>query len=269
MIKGNNQTHIDNCSSQIDNCILSIAGLDPSSGAGLTSDIKTFEAHGLYGLSVCTAITVQNDLDFKQCVWTEKNLILNQIETLFERFTIEFVKIGIVESWEVLSTILDKLHALNTNVKIVIDPIFRASAGFDFHTQENQKTLDKIWKKCYIITPNYDEINSLYPEKSIEETITHISSLTNIYLKGGHRKDKKGWDELYCNKIVQVNIEPRAGKISEKHGSGCVLSSSLTSNLALEIELEDAAKNAKYYTESFLNSNVSLLGKHSYSITKD
>ncbi len=242
--------------------ILTIAGHDPSGGAGLTSDIKTFEAHDLYGLSVCTAITVQNDIDFKQCVWTEVDVIIAQIETLFQRFDIQIVKIGIIESWEVLDRILNKLHLLNTNIKIVLDPIFKASAGFDFHETENQSLLDNIWKQCFIITPNYDEIQSLYPQLNIENTIAHISKFTNIYLKGGHRTDKIGWDALYHSRIVMVNIPPNTNKVYEKHGSGCVLSASLASNFALEIELEDAAKNAKQYTERFLNSDDSLLGKH-------
>lgn len=251
-----------NCSLPIDNCILTIAGHDPSGGAGLTSDIKTFVAHGLYGISVCTAITVQNDVDFKSCFWTNTDIILAQIETLFERFEISVVKIGIVESWAVLLKILNRLHALNTEVQIILDPILKATAGFDFHATENQNLLDRIWDKCFLITPNYDEIKLLYPEKDIEATIAHISEKTNIYLKGGHRTDKKGWDELYYNKIVQINIEPKVKKVFEKHGSGCVLSSSLASNLALGIELDDAAKNAKYDTEQFLNSNDSLLGFH-------
>ncbi len=252
----------ENCSLLIDNCILTIAGHDPSGGAGLTSDVKTFEAYVLYGLSVCTAITVQNDIDFKKCVWVEPDVIISQIETLFERFTPPVVKIGIVESWSVLLRIVNKLKALNSEIKIVLDPIVKASAGFDFHSEENQDLLDAIWKQCYIITPNYDEIKSLYPKLSAEETIEHISNFTNIYLKGGHRADKKGWDELYYNKIVQTNIEPKAATVFQKHGSGCVLSSALASNLALDIVLEDAAKNAKYYTEDFLNSNESLLGVH-------
>ncbi len=67
--------------------ILTIAGLDPSSGAGITSDIKTFEVHNLYGLSVCTAVTVQNDITFKDCIWIDKQVVLNQIELLFRRFS--------------------------------------------------------------------------------------------------------------------------------------------------------------------------------------
>jgi len=247
--------------------ILSIAGLDPSSGAGITSDIKTFEAHGFYGLTVCTGVTVQNDVDFKHCEWISQEVILSQIETLFNRFEINIVKIGIIESWHLLSVVLDKLHALNSEVKIILDPIIKATAGFDFHTTENQELLDVIWEKCYIITPNYDEIKLLYPTLDIEDTLEHISGSTNIYLKGGHREDKKGWDELYHSGIVIVNIPPNTENISEKHGSGCVLSSSLACNIALEQELEDACKSTKHYTETFLNSNKSLLGNHIYPTT--
>lgn len=244
--------------------ILTIAGHDPSGGAGITSDIKTFEAHGLYGLSVCSAITVQNDCTFKDCTWVTIENIIAQTEILFERFEINIVKIGIIESWSALSVLLDKLHELNPSIKVVLDPIFKSSSGYDFHSKENQTILDKIWKQCYIITPNYDEIQVLYPTLTVEDTIAHISSLTNIYLKGGHRKDKKGWDELYHSSIVMLSIPPQVETIKEKHGSGCVLSSSLASNLTRPIELDDAARNAKYYTEGFLNSNTSLLGSHSF-----
>lgn len=245
--------------------ILSIAGHDPSGGAGLTSDIKTFGAHGLYGLSVCTAVTIQNDINFKQCEWISIALILSQIETLFERFQIDVVKIGIVESWTHLARIVDKLHQLNSEIKIVLDPVGKASAGFDFHAKESFAYFDKILEQCFIITPNYDEIKALYPDKSIEDTIEYISNKTNIYLKGGHRLDEKGRDELFYNKIVQVNIPPIVATIKEKHGSGCVLSSSLASNIALGFSIEDAAFFAKQYIETFLNSTESLLGIHKYN----
>ncbi len=244
------------------NYILTIAGLDPSSGAGITSDIKTFEAHGLYGLSVCTAVTIQNDIDFKSCVWIEKEVILSQITTLFERFSISVVKIGIIESWDVLLEVIQTLKQLNPKIKIVLDPVLKASAGFNFHTSQNLTILEKVLEDCDFVTPNYNEIVALFPDKNIEETIEFISDKTNIYLKGGHRKDKKGWDEVYYSKIVKLNIPPIANTVFEKHGSGCVLSSALAANLALEFSLEDACKNTKRYTEQFLNSNDSLLGVH-------
>ncbi|MCD8407572.1 hydroxymethylpyrimidine/phosphomethylpyrimidine kinase [Tenacibaculum dicentrarchi] len=246
------------------NYILTIAGLDPSSGAGITSDIKTFEAHGLYGLSVCTAVTVQNDIAFKNCIWIEEQIILNQIETLFERFTITVVKVGIIQSWEILLNVILKLKKLNSKIKIVLDPILKASAGFNFHQKENLKVFEKVLYNCAIVTPNFDEIKALFPSKNIMETINFISKKTNIYLKGGHRIDKKGWDTVYYNKIVELNIPPIANSIFEKHGSGCVLSSALASNLALNVPFENACINTKRFTEQFLNSNESLLGTHNY-----
>ncbi|CAM4105434.1 hydroxymethylpyrimidine/phosphomethylpyrimidine kinase [Flavobacterium antarcticum] len=246
------------------NYILTIAGHDPSGGAGLTSDIKTFEAHGLYGLSVCTAVTVQNDIAFKHCEWISLEVILAQINSLFERFQIEVVKIGIVESWQSLSVITNHLRQLNPELKIVLDPVLNASAGFDFHNDESLDFLDKVLADCYLITPNYQEIQALYPDKLVEETLEYISNKTNIYLKGGHRTDKKGWDFLYYNKIIQLNIPPLAEAVNEKHGSGCVLSSSLASAIALGHSIEGAAFHAKKYTEAFLNSHPSLLGIHTY-----
>ena len=243
--------------------ILTIAGFDPSSGAGLTSDIKTFQAHGLYGLSVCTAVTVQNDVDFFESHWMETEVVLNQIDVLFQRFSIDYVKIGIVKNWLSLSQIISKLKVLNPSVKIVLDPVLKASAGFDFHEQEMMNFFDGILSQLTLITPNYEEIKALYPNWSIDETIEHISSKTNLYLKGGHRSDKVGLDQLFYNKIVQLNIEPGINNVSSKHGSGCVLSSVLASNLALGYSLTESAQLSKKYIEQFLSSNTTLLGTHS------
>lgn len=244
------------------NYILSIAGFDPSSGAGLTSDIKTFEAHGCYGVSVCTAVTVQNDMTFKSCEWMDVDVILAQIDTLFERFKIDVVKIGLVKNWEMLLKILENLRGHNPKVFIVLDPVLKASAGFDFHQHDEVAFLEKILGQIQVITPNYEEIEMLFPSKSMEETIAFIRERTHLYLKGGHRKDKKGWDELHLTSHGVVNIPPGTDTVAEKHGSGCVLSSALASQIALGNPLESAAKNAKTYTEDFLNSNDSLLGVH-------
>ena len=242
--------------------ILTIAGFDPSSGAGLTSDLKTFHAHGLYGLSVCTTVTVQNDVNFKASHWMKPPLILEQIEALFERFKIQVVKIGIIENWKTLSLVLKRLKELNPTIKVVLDPVLKATAGYDFHCEDELTVLDSILDNIFIITPNFEEIKQLYPEKTIEDTIEYLCNKTNVYLKGGHRTDQVGLDQLFYNKIVQLNIEPEEVNVSLKHGSGCVLSSSLACNLILGHSLEEAAVLSKRYTEQFLSSNTSLLGNH-------
>jgi len=244
------------------NYILTIAGHDPSGGAGLTSDLKTFEAHGLYGLSVCSAITVQNDLVVKSCKWMNLDLILSQITLLFERFPIDVVKIGIIENWEVLYKITQFLKEKKRVIKIILDPILTASSHFNFHESNHLSSLNNALENCFLITPNYIEIETLFPYKSISETIDFITSKTNLYLKGGHRKDKKGFDELYFNRIVQVTLNPENFTVYEKHGSGCVLSSSIASHIALEHPIEEACRLSKIYIEQFLSSNKTLLGTH-------
>lgn len=245
--------------------ILTIAGIDPSSGAGITSDIKTFETHNLYGLSVCTAVTVQNDIEFKKCLWIEKKDVLNQLATLLERFKITAVKIGVIASWDLLLEVLMTLRKYNPEIKIVLDPILKASAGFTFHSSQNLNVFEKVLEHCDFITPNYEEIQEIFPDKSIEDTIKVMVQKTNIYLKGGHRMDKKGWDEVYYDVDKKLVLPPiSTGVVFEKHGSGCVLSSALASYLSQGLSIEEACTNTKRYIEQFLTSNETLLGTHNY-----
>lgn len=241
--------------------ILTVAGVDPSNGAGLTADLKTFQAHGLYGLSVCTTVTVQNDIDFKSAHWLDQTLILEQIRVLFERFEIRVAKIGIVENWPILLLIVKEIVRLNPSIQIVLDPVLKASAGFDFHNDDELEVLDEVLSMIHMITPNFEEIQQLYPYKTIEETIDHLRSKTNVYLKGGHRTDRIGLDEVFYDD-QRLEIEPEGENISPKHGSGCVLSSALASQFALGASLQDAAVSSKRYTEQFLSSTPDLLGNH-------
>ena len=245
--------------------VLSIAGIDPSGGAGLTADSKTMEALKCIGLSVCTANTVQNDISFKACYWTELPIMLDQISLLFQRFPIGFVKIGIVENWLVLDTLLSALLLEQPTVKIILDPVLSASANYRFHTDasiDKNEFLDSVLEKTYLITPNFNEIQSLYATKNIEATIAHISSKTNLFLKGGHREDALGKDVLYQSNGTAVEMLPEDGDYTEKHGSGCVLSSAITSYLALGFSLETACLKGKRSTEKVLSSSTNLLGYH-------
>ena len=246
--------------------VLTIAGLDPSSGAGLIADIKTFEALKTYGLAVCSANTIQNDVDFVSCDWVTLEVIKKQIQILFDRFSIDVVKIGIVQDWSVLNRIIDFLLRQNNQIKIVLDPIVSASAGFDFHDSlsMDKNLFDEVLEKIYVLTPNYKEIQDLYRDKNIEETIQHISSKTNLYLKGGHRAQEIGKDELYTITNKYFALNPKMVAVSEKHGSGCVLSSAITAQLALGFSLLKACYKAKRYTEKVLSSNKTLLGYHRF-----
>ena len=250
---------------------LTIAGLDPSSGAGLTADIKTFEALKCYGLAVCTANTIQNDVEFDSCYWVDVSVIKNQIALLFKQFSINFVKIGIIENWHVLNEIIDFLLIQNPTIKIVVDPVLKSSSEYNFHEElkninnQNSSSLglfDAILNKIYLLTPNYNEIQELYSTKNIEETIKHISERTNMLLKGGHLETAVGKDMLFTQEGKNFSLNPKMKNTSEKHGSGCVLSSAITAQLALGFNLLKSCYRAKRYTEKVLNSNTTLLGYH-------
>lgn len=241
--------------------VLSIAGLDPSSGAGLTADIKTFERLKCYGFSICTGNTIQNDTELKGVYWTELSILKQQIDLLFNKFDIGFVKIGIVENWEILNELLDYLLAKNQDIKVIIDPVLQASSSFKFHDSQTG-VLKQILEKTYLLTPNYQEIQDLYPERSISENIQQISNSCHLLLKGGHRETQKGTDVLFLTNGKQFTFNPKTKNTSEKHGSGCILSAAITAQLALGQPLVKACYKGKMYTEKALSSNNHLLAYH-------
>lgn len=245
--------------------VLSIAGFDPSNGAGLSADVKAMEFSGVYGLSVCSANTVQNDIEFKACHWTPFEIMEAQLKLLFNRFEINWVKIGVVENWKVLFRLIQQIKSYNSNVKFVLDPVLKATSSFDFHKTAHEtfyQDFENVLDQVFLITPNYSEIELLYDKLNVEETIFLLNERTNVLLKGGHDPKEKGTDQLYLMNGEHYSILPDAIKIYEKHGSGCVLSSVITSYLAQGYEVVEACSIGKEYIERFLNSNSTLLGYH-------
>jgi hydroxymethylpyrimidine/phosphomethylpyrimidine kinase len=240
--------------------VLSIAGFDPSGGAGVLADIKTFENKKVYGLAVSTAITFQNDKSFDSLTWVSTRDILKQIQVLSERFTFDWIKIGLIENIEVLSQIIYFLKNLRPDCKIVWDPILKASAGFVFHKGLDEERLLNICRKIYLITPNLEEIEILFPELKAIEAATYLSAYCNVLLKGGHGDSAYANDTLFI-KNKKCVFESRKSE-NEKHGTGCVLSSAILSELALGNDLENSCRRGKSYVTEFINSHSGLLGYH-------
>ena len=209
------------------NYVLTIAGFDPSNGAGLGSDIKTFEAFGTYGLSVCTAVTVQNESEFERVEWMSSELILEQIAILFRKYPIDVVKIGLIEGLETLSLVVERLKQLNPKIRIIWDPILEASAGFLFHSTIDRNKLLYIAKQIYLITPNRLEWIRLFSNQ-IETDVSQ--KLCNVLLKGGHAKGEFSTDVLFTKEDTTRFAGIRSPK--SKHGTGCVLSAALAADLA-------------------------------------
>ncbi|AWK04249.1 hydroxymethylpyrimidine/phosphomethylpyrimidine kinase [Flavobacterium crocinum] len=241
--------------------VLTIAGLDPSGGAGILADIKTFEQHKVSGFAIVTANTIQTENEFHKIEWIDISFVIRSIEVLFQNYKISAVKIGIVPSLSYLNRILSTIKLISPTTKIVWDPVLKSTTEFDFLNIEDRSDLNKILSKIDLITPNYIEIEQLVPGFIKDNLWIENEISTAILLKGGHNLNEIGKDQLFLkNKII--DLFPSEKDCAEKHGSGCVLSSAIASNLALNQSLEMACKNAKTYIEKYLSSTSTLIGYH-------
>ncbi len=239
--------------------VLSIAGFDPSAGAGVLADVKTFEANGVYGMAVVAALTWQNDKEFDRVQWVPVHDIKEQVLVLLRRFTITHIKIGLMESVPVLQEIVDFLHSVIQDPVIVYDPILRASAGFEFHNSPVLMT--QALRGIYCVTPNLPEASLIWGGTDMNETLEGVSETTNVYLKGGHADGDTVTDLLYTADHTYAFPKDRIPN-GAKHGSGCVLSAALTAQLAKGHNIATAAELANVYTHRYLGSTTTLLGIH-------
>ena len=242
---------------------IAFAGFDPSAGAGLLADIKTMEQNGGYGMGVCTALTIQNDIDFEQCQWTSIQTIIDQYRCLSKRFHFECAKIGLIKDLKTTQEILFILKKDNPSIKVVWDPILKASAGFDFNNISKTKKFEAICAQMTLITPNIPEAQNLFGDDLSTSHLLAHSQKFSILLKGGH-SSQKGVDILY-DKGKVLNIDTNKGILNNKHGSGCILSSAICTQLSHRHNIIDACTKGKQYIEQVLASNNTLLGYHKLS----
>ncbi|CEJ71813.1 Hydroxymethylpyrimidine/phosphomethylpyrimidine kinase [Chryseobacterium oranimense G311] len=241
--------------------VMTIAGFDPSGGAGVLADIKTFEQLGVMGLSVCTAMTVQTESRCLSLEWRPLDEIITTISILMKDYPVEAVKIGIVKDATFLEKIVETVRLYHAGVKIIWDPVLKSTSEFSFFDLENLPLLTNVLKKIDLITPNYNEYNVLQKY----DLFNTSGNSCAVLVKGGHRNDKIGTDILICQG-KETSLEPDSHDSSgfySKHGSGCVLSSAIAAHLAKGETLEAACRKGKLYIEKFLKSNPSLLGFHS------
>ncbi|SDZ86929.1 hydroxymethylpyrimidine/phosphomethylpyrimidine kinase [Flavobacterium gillisiae] len=242
--------------------VLSIAGFDPSGGAGVLADCKTFEQHQVYGFAIITANTIQTENEFAKIEWTDLNFVLESVEKLFANYTIKAVKIGIVPSLHYLNELVSIIKSLSPETTIIWDTILKSSTGFDFLATENQVLLTEILQQVDLITPNYNEIVKLATSSATADKIAeNLSQYCSVLLKGGHNPVAIGIDYLHIEDRF-FRLKPTNVLAFEKHGSGCVLSASIVANIALDQNILTACKNAKIYIENYLLSNHTKLGYH-------
>ncbi len=231
-------------------CVLSIAGFDPSGGAGVLSDGKTFESCSVRGLAVCTALTYQTDSKFFGLHWCTQEEISAQLDPLLERFSPKVAKIGIIENLAVLEAVLHKLEHAGVNF-VLWDPVFKASAGFAFHDSFEQQQLERVLSLVSLVTPNCGEYEALGGGNLLTPCLVtgreEGGEVKDTLFQGG--KEVRSWSHKKLDSC-------------EKHGSGCVLSSALVSRVARGDSLEGACSFAIEYISTYLQSSSDLLGWH-------
>ncbi len=244
--------------------ILSIAGYDPSSGAGITADIKTIAAHGCYGVTCITALTVQSTQGVKRVDPVEGRIITETLEALMDDLDIAAVKIGMLGSAEAAKTVAAFLrrHPIR---RVVLDPIVRSSSGAELISKEGMQVLkDRILAHAYVITPNVDEAATLTglnvsgpDDMAPAATRLHAMGARNVIITGGHFDAPLDFVSAEMGKQV-VLLKGHKIATNSTHGTGCAFATAVACRLALGEELTAAARAAKHFVESALQGARSM-----------
>jgi hydroxymethylpyrimidine/phosphomethylpyrimidine kinase len=237
--------------------VLAIAGHDPSSGAGITADIKTISAHNCYGVTCVTALTVQSTRGVKRVEPIEGHVISEALEQLMDDLDIAAVKIGMLGSAEAAKSVSAFLKRYPLR-RVVLDPIIKSSSGACLVSREGLEVLkERILGRACVVTPNIEEAAALtglnvttLAEMEAAASRLHEMGARNVVITGGHLDPPH---DLVSGVDQQVTIL-KGRRISGRstHGTGCAFSTALACQLALGRDLIGAARAAKRYVESAL-----------------
>ncbi|HEX7960172.1 MAG TPA: bifunctional hydroxymethylpyrimidine kinase/phosphomethylpyrimidine kinase [Terriglobales bacterium] len=238
--------------------VLSIAGFDPSSGAGITADLKTIAAHGLFGVSCITALTVQSTQGVSQVHPVAGNLVRSTLKALLDDFQPAAVKIGMLASGEVVEAVASILEERRPP-KVVLDPVLKASSGAALLQADGIRLLiTRLIPMVDVITPNLGEAQELtalsvsnLPQMGAAARQLHKLGARNVVVTGGHLEEPI--DVL--SEGPEARMVEFAGEhfsTNSTHGTGCAFSSALACNMALGKNLEESVRNAKEYVSRAL-----------------
>ena len=242
--------------------ILIIAGSDSSGGAGIQADIKTITALGSYAMTAITAVTIQNTTGVKSIVPIDPKEISNQIEFTSKDIKPDAIKIGMLHSSSVIKAVINSLDLINVK-KIILDPVMVAKGGAKLIDDKAIELLrTKLIKKVSLITPNIPEAEILTKTKikTKEDMIFAASILIelgakNVFIKGGHL-DSKVVQDIFVNKKEIFIIKNKRIATNNTHGTGCTLSSAISSFFACGKTLKKSCELATKYVNHSIRSNL-------------
>lgn len=232
--------------------LLTIAGSDSGGGAGIQADLKTFAAHGTFGMSVITAVTAQNTQGVTMVQDIDANVIEAQINAVFDDISVDAVKIGMVSRPEIIKTIADRLRYYKPNI-VVLDPVMISKSGYPLLASEACETLVKeLLPLATLVTPNLPEAEVISGMKvetkeemhAVAERILALGAKA-VLVKGGHLNSSAD-DLLFDGKTERWFTGERI-ETKNTHGTGCTLSSSLAANLAKGMSIIEAVTASKAY----------------------
>ena len=251
---------------------LAIAGSDPSGGAGIQADLKTFTVIGIYGGAVITALTSQNTLGVTSCFDLPASFVKSQIEDVLSDLNVSHIKIGMVGNGEIAQAIGEALRQFKGEV--VYDPVLRSSSGSSLFSEDDMNAIsENIINQCTVLTPNIFELETITKSQchepslaldAAENLLNQYPRLQAVCVKGGHINSGE-------NKVTDYLVEQEKGssekglaieitakqhpRISTKnsHGTGCTFASAFT---AFHL-LENNRKKAFGQTVHFLDSLIS------------
>ena len=230
--------------------ILCIGGLDPSGGAGLQADIESIAACGGHALPIATCLTIQNTSIAEGMTPVEPDLILNQADRLLSDMTISGCKIGVIPNAAAVLAIADIISRA-PDVPIVLDPVLCASSGMKFNDIETIEAIKKyLLPNLSVITPNHNELIELTQcdlDTEAQCKLLCESGPDYVLLTGGDC-DTSTVNNLLFSSKGQVHKYTWQRLPNSYHGSGCTLSSAITINLALGLDIHTAVEKAQQFT---------------------
>jgi hydroxymethylpyrimidine/phosphomethylpyrimidine kinase len=238
--------------------VLTIAGSDPSGGAGIQADLKTFSALGVYGASVITALTAQNTQGVRGFTVVEPDFVAAQIDSVFDDLRIDAVKIGMVATAAVAMAIADRLRHYKPR-NVVLDPVMVAKSGDRLLQDDAIAAIrEQLVPLATVITPNLPEAAVLCGEAApatladMHRTVRALHALgaRAVLLKGGALDSPDSPDLLFDGGDV-IELPARRIATRNTHGTGCTLSAALAALLP-RYELPEAARLAKAYLTAAL-----------------
>lgn len=243
--------------------VLSAAGHDPSSGAGITADVKTIAAHGCYAVTCVTALTVQSTQGVKGVDTVDGRIITESLEELAADFVISAVRIGMLGSAEAARAVAAfiRRHGL---VNVVLDPVLRSSSGMELVSSDGIQIIkQKLLSLASVITPNIDEAAALtgLPVENVEQMQAaaaelHRMGARNVIITGGHLDSPV---DLLSAAGQGIKLFPGTKIVgASTHGTGCAFATALACNLALGRNLMTATQAAKQYVANAMRTAVPL-----------